>query len=664
MRTKPGTTSRVHAAEPRLHPTPSEAPARRRWRWCVVGLAVTAATWAVAGSLWLFPLLTENNDEGAYLAQSSALRAGQLLPDAPQGLEAAFRPWFSAARHSHYVYKYTPVHAAQLAIGRGALGSERATLALWAASDIVLLAALARELGASPRAAVFAAALLGLSPLFIIQSTTFLPYSGSLAQLLGFALLVLKGCRRGSRPMIFGAGVLFGIAFFARPYDAVLFGVPVLLWQSWQWRNGSLGIPFRRAVAWFALGTLPGLALLLGYNAVATGNPFRLPFNMPESSDTLGFGRRRTDTTVPYFDFTFSRAWRGTLENLSLLFSWAFGSFVTLFLAGVGLCRRGLLRGRSLLVALMVTWPAGLFAFWGTYTYINVWDGGRFLGPYYYLPMLVPLAIAGGVGLDEAARVSRAVAVVATVLMLGLAVPVLAEATSTNRHRTDKREVVMAALRHATAGHRALVFVPGLYGPFLQHPFSFVRNEPGLDGPVVYALEQGAEDFDVIAAFPHRDVFTLSVPNAYPGGENARVVARVDRVQVRTGREIDVAVNVPSRLRDGSHSLRLAVGHTEIDVPIGLDGTARAGLAPTAGGISIVAGDGASLLQVATSPTTRLRLAVIGPTVGGTRTLVGRDVPFRASRGQLTVLWPGSSAFEELPAGKGVSWSATPRNSP
>ena len=70
---------------------PMLATARRRADWPAVGFLL----WAIAGSLWLFPLLTDNADEGAYLSQSTALRAGQLFPDAPAH-PGAYHPWFSA----------------------------------------------------------------------------------------------------------------------------------------------------------------------------------------------------------------------------------------------------------------------------------------------------------------------------------------------------------------------------------------------------------------------------------------------------------------------------------------------------------------------------------------------------------------------------------------
>lgn len=241
--------------------------------------------------------------------------------------------------------------------------------------------------------------------------------------------------------------------------------------------------------------------------------------------------------------------------------------------------------------------------------------------------------------------------------MLGLAVPVVAQAVTTNRRRTEKRETMMAPLRHATAGHQALVFIPPLYGPYLQHPLSFLRNEPNLDGPVVYALDQGRLDFDVIAALPHRQVFTLSMPSGFPGGDSAHIVARVDRAKVRSGREIDVAVQIPRGLRRGPYVLRVAVRSATIDLPFGPDGIAHVRLAPAQGGISVLSANG-PLLQAAASRTTQLRLAVIETRGASTHTLIARNVPFHADRGQLALLWPGTISIDKLPNAEHVSWLA------
>ena len=105
---------------------------------------------AIAGSALVFPYLSQNSDEGAYLTQASALRGGNLVPDAPQSLPQLFQPWFSVLRDGHFVFKYAPVHPASLAVVPQALGGTRTALGLIAAATVLLVVVLARGAGCRP----------------------------------------------------------------------------------------------------------------------------------------------------------------------------------------------------------------------------------------------------------------------------------------------------------------------------------------------------------------------------------------------------------------------------------------------------------------------------------------------------------------------------------
>ena len=179
---------------------PPRSLSRARTVSCVAIIAVGAAIWAGAGSLWLFPFLSVDADEGAYLAQSAALRAGELLPPAPADFARAYHPWFSKISDGSFVYKYTPVHAGLIALAHTLFGTDRALLVLVALADVVLLALLARELGASRGAAILGCLVFALSPLWILQSATFLSYAAVLALMQGFLLLLLRGLRARSPP--------------------------------------------------------------------------------------------------------------------------------------------------------------------------------------------------------------------------------------------------------------------------------------------------------------------------------------------------------------------------------------------------------------------------------------------------------------------------------
>ncbi len=112
---------------------------RERWTWVVVALlAVAAGVWATAASAAFLPHTSGNPDEAVYLFQADLLRRGEVFAPAPTHDADAFQPLFTAHRGGWYVPKYSPVHAAFLAVGLVAVGTARAGLALIAAGVVGL----------------------------------------------------------------------------------------------------------------------------------------------------------------------------------------------------------------------------------------------------------------------------------------------------------------------------------------------------------------------------------------------------------------------------------------------------------------------------------------------------------------------------------------------
>ncbi|MCA1707132.1 MAG: glycosyltransferase family 39 protein, partial [Actinobacteria bacterium] len=267
----------------------------------VLALAVAAGIWAVVGSHRVFPYLSDDHDEGLYLLQADALANGHLFPSAREHPDA-FVPWLSVLRDGKFVLKYAPVHASILALGLGVLGSARWSLGLIASGVVVLTYALAKEVLGDRRLALLASAFLALSPLFLIQSATFLPYCSSLLLLEAFAFTLLRGQRTRNGAVLASSGFFFGLALFARPYDALIFGVPLGLYFLIRERHQhTRGV---RDAGWFALGTVLPVAAMLLYYQAATGSPFRPPFNLLEPNDTIGFGPRRLLPGHPELPFT------------------------------------------------------------------------------------------------------------------------------------------------------------------------------------------------------------------------------------------------------------------------------------------------------------------------------------------------------------------------
>ena len=474
---------------------------------------MAAALWAVAGSRAVLPELSANSDEGIYLLQSDALAHGRLAPVADPRDPAAYQPWFSATRDDRYVLKYSPVHASVLAAAAVASGSPRTGLGAIAAAQVLLVMVLARELGASRRAALAGGVLFATAPLVLQLDITYLSYGTSLVLLLGAAAASWRAHRTASRGMAGLAGLCWGLALFARPYDAALFGLA--LGAALLVRHRGLPRLDRPPLGWLAgaavLGAVAPVLGLLAFDNTMTGEAWRLPFHLLEPRDAPGLGLRRSLPSDAFLNYTLGDAAASLGRNLLLVAVWTGGGVLGCCLAVTTIARRRL-DGAGLVVAVLVVWPVGYAFFWGSYVAAYLWDGALFLGPFYYLPMVAMLAIAGGVGLVDLWRRIPAAGVAAVVaaaaLVAAVAVPRLAE----QHDRSAPRQAVAHAVA-ARVEAPALVFVPPLYGPYLQNPLSFLRNNATLDGRVLYAVDRGPEaNARVQAAHPDRTAYRLDLP--------------------------------------------------------------------------------------------------------------------------------------------------------
>jgi 4-amino-4-deoxy-L-arabinose transferase-like glycosyltransferase len=492
----------------------------------VTVLAATAAAWAVVASASFVPRLTDNGDEAVYLLQAESLRSGHLFPPAADPVRA-FLPWLSTPSGGHYVTKYTPVFPGFIALSHTVFGSDRAALALTGAAAVIACYHLAREVLGRRRDAVIAAAFLAASPLFAIQSATYLSYLFNAALLMGFGAALLAGVRRRSRPLLALAGFLLGLAVFARPFDAVLVAGPLLVWWAWSAR-GRVCRLFAEA-AWIGLGAVPPLVAMAAYFQLATGSVLRPPFTFVGPNDTLGFGPKRMYAGMPFLDYTPGRALVAFGRLTVLTGFWGFGGLLLLGLAVIGF--RSLGRGAGRWLALVgVTVPLGYVFFWGSFS-SSEWGGPWRFGPFYWLPVIIPGSILAAAGFARLLRWDRSVARFVAVGMAAVSVFVTARALAEHRRFGIERDRLYAAPLAATAGlDRAVVFLPPLDGPWLLQPFSLARN-PNFDGPVVWAVDRGTRrNVDVLARLPGRTAYRV-----VPGG-TVRSPTRLQRLAVVDGR--------------------------------------------------------------------------------------------------------------------------------
>jgi 4-amino-4-deoxy-L-arabinose transferase-like glycosyltransferase len=527
---------------------------RRRWDapgYVVAAAAVASAALAVLLSRTAFSHLSVNNDESVYLLQAKSLANGHLFPKAPHPA-ASFAPWLGVTHGGHYVLKYTPVVAGFFALSILTTGGFVAGLAVLAAALVAATFLLAGEVTGSRPVAATAAVLLAASPVVIVQSALILPYVLFLvlAELALWAMFA--GARRDSAAMLAFAGCCAGLGFAARTYDALLMLGPAAAWLTWRIRAGRL-----RLLAGFVGGAAAPAAGLLWFDNAATGSALRLPFSLFQSGDTLGFGVHRLYPGEVGRRFGIGQGWQGLSRHLELLGGgWVFGGVLVAALAAVALWRRrasaevlAVLAGGLLLVA-------GYLFFWGIWNAGIVWGAVRYLGPYYLMPVLVPLTILAALGLQEIASARRRRAISAVVLAAAVsAVAIIPALRSDVGLNADN-----ARLARAVAGQgRSLVFVD-TYPGYLQHPTSVISNNVPVGGRTVYALARGADDFAVLRAFPGRPLYRLRLLGEYGKLPRAGYGARLEHVVVVSGRRLTFSFRVKLARSRGTARLDVAAG--------------------------------------------------------------------------------------------------------
>jgi hypothetical protein len=524
--------------EPHLEPPPTVVP-RRHVSSLVPPFAAGLASYL--GTSFVFPLLSVNHDESAYLLQAETLRHGALTLHAPPH-PGAFVPWLATLRDGEFVFKYTPFHSGLLALGRTVFGSYRASIAVIAILCVAAFGFVARQVLPTRRSATIATWFFAMSPLVLVQSATYLSYLSSLLFLLLFVGAYLRAFRSGSAKWWAVAGLAGGFAFAARPFDALLVLLPfgVHLGVSWRRRNIDA-----RTVLALAAGAIPPLAALAITNALTTGNPLVLPFSLLDPLDRVGFGWRRLHPTN-------NRTWYGPGEALHALWLhllwlpvFVFGGPVLLFLAGRARLKRLPLGGR-LLAATAVTVPLGYMLFWGPYNMSVLWAAQpiRYLGPFYWLPVVVPASLLAASGLRRFGRAMPRLLPAVVVAMLCVELVAVGYIVDRNLEYTRQAQVLQAGLPDAGAGPNRIVFVPQLYGPYLMHPLAFIADRPDYGGRVLYALDRGRDNFPVMADHPDRKPFRMRVNGTVTDQPDTRAVIAMETIDNVTAPAYEMHVTV------------------------------------------------------------------------------------------------------------------------
>jgi hypothetical protein len=399
------------------------------------------------------------------------------------------------------------------------------------------------------------------------------------------------------------------LAFFCRPYTAVLFALPfighTLVSLGVAWRRHARDPAFQGVLARSVAIAVPGAAFVgitLGYNAVVTGDPMTFPYAAFAPNDGIGFGPHEILNYER--DYTPELAAETTATALEYVFTdWIAAGPIGTVLAGVGVAAagwrawtRGGLRDRfapasgmgdgEVAAVLLAVVPAvflGEAYFWGTH---NGLRNGLIdlLGPFYHFDVLVPVAVftaAGAVGLVRGLAATlrkyttRRRARLAVVLVLVVSAPVIVSAERTaiegpyeaNDLRTDNLETTYEPFEDRSFDD-AVVFTPDPYGDWQAHPFQYLRSGGGFDGDVVYATDGGPErDLGVLAA-TNRTPYRFTYRGTWTGAATP-VNSELQRLRVLGGGTVRArtTVGVPRSAASVSVRIETPEGFARYTVP-------------------------------------------------------------------------------------------------
>jgi len=463
----------------------------------------------------VFPYSTGDNDEPVLRYQAEMLRDGEVT--VPRTQEQFFRPWLTGPHGDRLVPPFQPLWPALLLASDVVTGSMVFALGTAAAGLVLATFLLARELLASDARAALATVLVAGAPFVLMLSGTYLMYLLATALGTGLTAAALRGLRTGSRIALLTAGVLGGLLVLTRPFDAVLWCLPVAGFAVLVRRHAPLRL--LAPAGWFVLGAVPFLGLALAYNAALTGSITTFATTaQSQGTAVLGWGVRSIAPDTPLLDYTPATALAALRDNLAAMPTWLLGSYLALAAVAYGAFRlwhrhRARL---ALLVAMTVVFPLAYVA-WFT-TALTVGGATDGIGPHYYLPMVVPLGVLAAHGTAEgwdrlrAPRVrARALLAVAGVGALVLTVVAVVPKLDSKRAFADGGREDVRVVDRARDHHPGpdLFIQERRWSPYVMEPYPYFANDPDLGNDVLYALDRGAAGIDLLDRYPDRRAYRL-----------------------------------------------------------------------------------------------------------------------------------------------------------
>ena len=199
-------------------------------------------------------------------------------------------------------------------------------------------------------------------------------------------------------------------------------------------------------------------------------------------------------------------------------------------MALVQVAKARLRRQGDLLVLIFLYFTLGYFFYWGIYNVSVLWGADRYLGPYYFLPVLVPAALLGGQGLMRVFRWRPVVAISIVTAMIVVGSALLASKIDRNYQYTRESREIYRPILDQDLGD-ALIILPPIYGQVLFHPFAYLTNPPTLDTPILYANNRYNANFTLLDRYPDRTPYRFVYRGPYTEEPDDPIDVHLERIR-------------------------------------------------------------------------------------------------------------------------------------
>ncbi len=474
---------------------------------------------SAAYSLFIFDRVPHIQDEIAYLFQAKIFKLGHLYVPSPCSPESFDFP--HVVNNGRWYSMYPPGFPFLLLFGL-ILGVPWIVNPFIGALAIFLLYLLGKEIYGQNAGIV--AAVLGATSIWrLIMSATMMSHAASMLFNGFFLLFAVRSIRRPALREGLLAGASLGFAFLVRPYNTALFSIVILLYVSVLFFQS----PRRRIgnMAGMAGVALLFLAVFLLYNWGTTGSPFRTGYIVKFGQ--AGIFPARLGMEGLFTPYRGAKQIGNNLASINrVLFGWPLSSLLALFPFFATMKRRREERSIEIVcLALLAVMIVGFYFYWGAFLLV----GARML--YELFPVLVVFSAQGILELGSWMR-SRFPQLSTASIKNGLIVVmsiftayafiiraprwIKPPGIDSFFHRLDYKNLGSTASVNRTIRavgiRKAVVILKFLYVPVKDYPTSrwgsgFMFDSPRLDDEVVYAVDRGEKNRDLIRCFPDRQAY-------------------------------------------------------------------------------------------------------------------------------------------------------------